>query len=46
MIQTHYPFRYGVYRKNTTRPIVRTRTREEADKLVKYNFVECEVKEL
>ena len=38
--------RYGVFRKNSNKLVVRTETREEAEKLVKYNYIECEVRAL
>lgn len=39
-------YKFGVFRKYDDRPIIKTRTREEAEKLVKYNFIECEVRPL
>ena len=39
-------YKYGIFRKNDNRPIVRTRDKEEAERLRKYNFVECEVRPL
>ena len=39
-------YKFGVFRKNDSRPIIKTRTEEEAKRLVKYNFIECEVKPL
>lgn len=43
---SNHDYKYGVYRKHDDRPIIKTRTKEEAEKLVKYNFAECEVKPL
>lgn len=39
-------YKYGVFRKNDDRPIIKTETKEQAELLVKYNFVECIVKPL
>ena len=39
-------YKYGVFRKGSNKLIARTETREQAEKLVKYNFIECEVRPL
>lgn len=39
-------YKYGVFRKGTQRPIIKTETKEQAELLVKYNYIECEVKPL
>lgn len=45
MMETN-EYKYGIFRKHDDRPIVRCRTYEEAKRLQRTNFIECEVKEL
>ena len=37
---------YGIFRKNSNKCVMRCRTKEEAEKFVKYDFIECEVRPL
>ena len=39
-------YKFGLFRKNNTRPIIKTRTYQEAELLRKNNFIECEVRPL
>lgn len=39
-------YKYGIFRKHDDRAIIRCRTREEAERLRRTNFIECEVKPL
>ena len=44
--KTNDYYKYGVFRKGSWKAIILTRTKEEAEQLLKYNFGECEVREL
>ena len=39
-------YKYGLFRKNDTRPIIKTETQEDAEKWRRTNFIECEVRPL
>lgn len=39
-------YKYGVFRKGSNKPATKTETKEQAELLVKYNFIECEVRPL
>lgn len=39
-------YKYGIFRKHDERAIIKCRTREEAERLRRTNFIECEVKPL
>ena len=39
-------YKYGIFRKNDTRPIIKTETQDDAEKWRRTNFIECEVRPL